>query len=238
MLRLLIVAFVLPAWAIGQTNTGSDLLEKSIEFHDPNGNWSQLNAKYYLEELRPTGPSGFSVLSFDNANSIFEAVRTNKGNALKYRVVNSEVTTWLNGKSELSAEEQEKKGLTDERAIMLRDYYCYLWGLPMKLQDEGTIVHDEVQESEFNDQPCYQIKITYEAEVGSDTWYYYFDKENYAMIGYRFYHDEEINDGEYITLEGLLDFNGMRIPQLRKWFVNKDDKYLGGDRLIASEISE
>lgn len=67
--------------------------------------------------------------------------------------------------------------------------------------------------------------------MGDDIWYFYMDKSDYQMIGYRFYHVESENDGEYITLEGEVKTNKMRIPQTRKWYYNKDDKYLGADKL-------
>ena len=74
--------------------------------------------------------------------------------------------------------------------------------------------------------------MTYEAEVGEDIWYFYFDPANYAMIGYRFYHDESKNDGEYITLDGETIVNKIRFPQTRKWYINADDTFLGADILV------
>ena len=50
-------------------------------------------------------------------------------------------------------------------------------------------------------------------------------------MGYRFYHVEEKNDGEYITLEGEEKIKGIRFPKTRKWYYNKDDKFLGADIL-------
>jgi len=71
--------------------------------------------------------------------------------------------------------------------------------------------------------------------VGKDIWYFYFDKKTVALIGYRFYHDESKNDGEYITLDGEEIIQGIRIPKNRKWYYNKDDKFLGADFLISGK---
>jgi len=79
---------------------------------------------------------------------------------------------------------------------------------------------------------CLSIRVTYEEAVGEDIWHFYFDKNSYALIGYRFYHEEEKNDGEYITLDGETMVQGIKIPQNRHWYYNKDDKFLGADFLI------
>jgi len=73
--------------------------------------------------------------------------------------------------------------------------------------------------------------VTYDPEVGDDIWYFYFHPETYALVGYRFYHNESANDGEYILFSGELESYGIRIPQTRKWYTHKEDKYLGADTL-------
>jgi len=56
--------------------------------------------------------------------------------------------------------------------------------------------------------------------------------EKTFLIGYRFYHEEAKNDGEYITLEGEESVQGIKIPKNRHWYYNKDDKFLGADFLV------
>jgi len=51
------------------------------------------------------------------------------------------------------------------------------------------------------------------------------------MIGYRFYHDESANDGEYILLEGETTDGSVRLPKRRTWYTHKDDRLLGTDVL-------
>ena len=43
--------------------TGPELLEKTINYHDPSGNWSDLNAKIFLQQTRPNGPTRESELT-------------------------------------------------------------------------------------------------------------------------------------------------------------------------------
>ena len=82
------------------------------------------------------------------------------------------------------------------------------------------------------------LKVTYDAAVGEDIWYFYFNPETYAMVGYRFYHDEAANDGEYIVLEGMEIQNGLRIPKNRTWYTNADHTLLGTDYLVDLKVNE
>ena len=79
------------------------------------------------------------------------------------------------------------------------------------------------------------LDVTYDQEVGSDVWRFYFDPETYAMEVYQFFKGEADgegkNTGEYILLEGIQMVEGMKIPKTRAWYYNKDDKYLGTDIL-------
>ena len=74
-----------------------------------------------------------------------------------------------------------------------------------------------------------KLKVTYDEAVGQDTWYFYLDRKTYALVGYRFYHDESKNDGEYILLEGEASGAGLKLPKTRKWYRHEDDGFLGTD---------
>ena len=102
----------------------------------------------------------------------------------------------------------------------------------MKLKDPGTIIDPKVTAIDFDGQKSLALRVTYEEAVGKDIWYFYFHPETYALIGYRFYHDESKNDGEYITLEGEESLSSLRLPKIRKWYTHKENKFLGADILV------
>ena len=135
------------------------------------------------------------------------------------------------------ATEKEKtaNNLSCERAKMYQNYYTYLYGLPMKLKDIGTIIHEKVALKKFKGKDYLVLKVTYKKEVGEDTWYFYFDPSTYAMKIYQFYHEEEKNDGEFILLSGLEIVNGIKMPKKRAWYYNKGEKYLGTDFLSVAQ---
>lgn len=213
-----------------QSISPKTLLERSIKYHDPKGQWGKTPLSLNLKETRPGGNDRTTTINIDLQKGIFLLDQMRDGNKLVYQVALDECTYKLNGSSDISPEDLEKHRLNCDRAKSMRNYYTYLWGLPMKLTDEGTILQ-EAKMGDFMGKEAYSLKVTYSPEVGSDVWYFYFDPSTYALIGYRFYHDEAANDGEYITLEGEEKVKNFRLPKERKWYTHKDEKYLGADIL-------
>ena len=82
------------------------------------------------------------------------------------------------------------------------------------------------------------LQVSYSPEVGKEHWYFYIHPETFELKAYQFYHNEEENDGEYILLEELIEFEGLKIPKTRIWFMNKDDKQIGKDVIRGSATEE
>ena len=116
------------------------------------------------------------------------------------------------------------------------DYYSYVYGLPMKLMDPGTRIDPQVGLRNFKGTEYLVLKATYAPETGKDTWYFYFHPKTYALKVYQFYHDESLNDGEYILLEGETEIKGMRLPKKRSWYTNKEDTLLGADTITDGTL--
>ncbi len=114
---------------------------------------------------------------------------------------------------------------------MYKNYYTYLYGLPMKLKDPGTIIDDKVERKVFHGKEYLVLKVTYTEDVGKDIWYFYFNPKTYAMEVYQFFHDEAENDGEYILLTEEKSINDIIMPKNRAWYTNKENKLLGTDIL-------
>lgn len=230
MRSILFILSAIPSFLFSQNLTGPELLQKSIKYHDPKGEWEGFRGTLNLTETRPNGPDRTTTVLLDNSTSFFRLDQTRDGEMIMRAEENDGCHHSIKGK-ELDEGLVEKFKLNCERTKMLRNYYVYLWGLPMKLTDPGTIVHDEVKSVDFQGTSCLSLKVTYSEEVGGDIWYFYFQPETYAMIGYRFYHEESKNDGEYITLDGEEKVGNMVLPKRREWYMNKDDKFLGADIL-------
>jgi hypothetical protein len=229
-IQLLVYCFLAGFTLHAQSISPEALLERSIKYHDPKGQWGKKPVTLQLKETRPGGSDRSTSITIDLKKGSFLLDQMREGNRLVYRVAGEACSYELNGSSEISEADLKKYRLNCDRAKTMRDYYTYLWGLPMKLTDAGTILQ-EVKMDDFMGKQAYSLKVTYSPEVGADIWYFYFDPSTYALIGYRFYHDEAANDGEYITLEGEEKIKNFRFPKERKWYMHKDEKFLGTDIL-------
>ena len=208
------------------------ILEKSIAFHDPDNKLFSNDYSFHFEESRPDGTIRKTKTRMAPSKERFDIISVRDNQEIKYQIRREETKISVDGSSDISDENRKKYRLTENRAVMMKNYYHYLWHLPMKLNDPGTIISDNYSTKTFNNYDCYEIKVTYDENVGHDTWYFYFDTSDFQLRGYRFYHDETKNDGEYILIDGLTTFKNIKIPSQRDWYTHKEDKFLGSDKLI------
>ena len=228
---ILFVALCLGTISQAQDISAEQLLDKTIAFHDPNGNWKTFDGDFKVLMKSPNSSDRLSTITLDIPERQFHLLVEKDGVSYTYAFDKGNCTTTLNGSAEISDEDRKTYRLTCDRGETMKNYYTYLYGLPMKLKDPGTLLDEKVQKKTFKGKEYLVLKVTYEKSVGSDVWYFYFDPKTYAMEVYRFYHDESKNDGEYILLEGLESINGIQMPKTRAWYLNKDDNYLGTDIL-------
>ena len=207
------------------------LLNKTIQYHDPNSLWNEFKASFFVTMESAEGSLRKSKINLDLKHSFFNLSVKVDENQWTSSIDRGVCKLSFNGSQVINPEIEKKFGLNCERALMYRNYYTYLYGLPMKLKDPGTIISPKVLEKTINGLSYWVLKVNYKPEVGSDTWYFYFDKNSYALRRYQFFHDESKNDGEYIILENELEIAGIRMPKNRSWYYNSDNTYLGKDIL-------
>ena len=222
-----------------QNITADQLLDKSIRYHDPNGNWAAFKGQLYFDQANPNRTEQSTrIVWLDKPEQHFKLEQITGEETLIREVKGEQCFNTYNGNPTFDSTIKEKYRLTCERAKMYRDYYSYLYGLPMKLKDPGTIINPEVKQDTFQGKACLSISVTYEQQVGEDSWYFYFDSNTAQLTGYRFYHDESKNDGEYITLHGMETIQGIKMPKNRFWYYNRNDQFLGADFLMPEATQE
>ena len=227
---LILIAFVFSVQSFGQKLTGKQLLEKAIKYHDPNGNWENFKGTLWVTMETPKSPKRVSEIKIDLPNQLFSVKATSDKNTSEYIVNKDVIDIVFNGVKNPSEDVLKKNKLSKERAKMYQNYYTYLYGLPMKLNDPGTIIEEKTMKKTFKGKEYLVLKATYTKEVGKDTWYFYFNPKTYAMEVYQFFKDSP-KSGEYILLTGEETINGVKMPKNRAWYYNKNDGYLGTDIL-------
>jgi hypothetical protein len=218
-----------------QEITGDELLKKSIKFHDPNNNWETFKGELFVTMESPKSSDRKSTIHIDLPKEYFSVVALKDTITTEYVLDKELCSIVINGDKNPSEEKKKQLGVNCDRAKLFKNYYTYLYGLPMKLKDEGTIIHQKVAKKQFQGKEYLVLKVSYTKEVGKDTWYFYFDATTYAMEIYQFFKDESKKDGEYIVLSGLEIMNEIKIPKNRAWYYNKNDGYLGTDILSTKK---
>lgn len=213
--------------------TARELLDCSIAYHDPNGRWDRGSFEF-TDVSRPVKGTGRrTVLRFDNARGRFEMESSIDGRPLEVVVENEKPQVRLDGKSDVSPDELERNRLTPAQLLTRRNFYLYLWGLPMKLRDPGTRLDPTAKESIFGGRAVFELRVTYDPAVGSDTWNFYLDRGTCALVGHRFQHGDSSADGEYAVLSEEVSGAELRLPRVRKWYTNKDDQLFVTHELLS-----
>ncbi len=226
---VLLAVIVLPAQA--QAPSAAEVLQKSIAYHGMAA-WYGQHHRLTLKEIRPNGSDRATVIDLEVGGGF--AVRSEReGRLVEARVAGEECSATIDGSADVPDDLKERYRLSCDGLRWWHSYYGYLYGLPLKLTDPGTRLDEAVAKTTFQERDVLVLRVTYDAEVGEDIWYFYVDPASYALVGCRFYHDESKNDGEYIVFEEEVVHEGLRLPRTRRWYTNADSTYLGADVIEA-----
>jgi hypothetical protein len=232
---LLFLVLTLLTAAPPQVLTGPQLVQKSIAYHDPQGHWPTLKTRLFFQSTPAQGPASTFEVELDNATGYFCHISHPGGREVVKGVVNGQEVFLLDGQPDFSAADRKQYRLAAGAAQGARNFYTYLYGLPMKLRDAGTRVAAEAPLQPLLGKTYPTVEVSYDPAVGQDTWSFYLDARTSALQAYRFYHHQEPNDGEYVLLNQVLAVNGVKLPKERQWYLNKDDSFLATDVLLKAE---
>jgi len=234
-IRLLAVLFFYSP-LVSQNISGIELLEKAITYHDPDNNWNTFAEGFSVTMETPKNSARISNIRINLPEELFYIKMTRDTLITEYTVNKGSCSFALNGEKNLSVKQQKQFNISCERALLYKNYYTYLYGLPMKLKDTGTIIDKKVDKKVFKGNTYLVLKVSYDITVGSDVWYFYFNPTTYAMEVYQFFKTDEqgnikLDSGEYILLSDETIINNIKMPKNRAWYYNKDNSYLGTDIL-------
>jgi len=216
--------------------TSSNILKKAIKYHDPGNKWNSFNGILNVTMNSPNQSNRDSEITINLPENYFQLIAIRDSITTRYTIAKEKCTFALNDSTQVFPETAKQYNLNCERANLYKNYYTYLYGLPMKLKDIGTHLDKNVENKNFKGKDYLVLKVTYDEAVGSDIWYFYINPETYAMEVYQFFktddNGEQKNDsGEYILLTEEHLINNIKMPKNRAWYYNKDDGYLGTDIL-------
>ncbi|MGB0880713.1 MAG: DUF6503 family protein, partial [Polaribacter sp.] len=119
-----------------QKLTGNQLLEKAIQFHDPNGNWETFDGEFLVTMKAPKKEERISRIQINLPQEYFYVKAKRGENTTEYTVDKEACKIGFNGQENPSEKLKKEHHLSCERANLYKNYYTYLYGLPMKLKDK------------------------------------------------------------------------------------------------------
>ena len=159
-----------PEAPVPEVSASEALIAKSIAYHDPDGRWDTGEIALRIMESRPNGVTRTVEVGMAPGRGAMEVSRETDSETVSFVVAGEEIMRRTVGADEsLDEAALADHGLDSERVMWLRNYYLFVWGLPMKLRDSGTIVDPEPVADSYNDQEALKVRVSYDPEVGGDT---------------------------------------------------------------------
>lgn len=219
-----------------QVMDARNLLEKSIAYHDPQGNWPGFSGTIYLRGQLPERKPSYSVISFNNKKDLYKATRKIHGKMITGGVSQGACFAQINGDSHLSTESVEIYHLECEEILKMRNFHLHMLGMPMKLLEPGIRIEPKVRMTSFDGISCYELTVRYHKSAARESWKYYFNPNTYALKGYRYSPGDtrEGVNGDFVILEDELEIDEIKFPKLRKWY-NAAHSPIGTDELMEGK---
>jgi hypothetical protein len=193
--------FVLLSCSQQQRNPEQSILEKSIAFHDPSNQWETFRDSFKL-----TSNSKWSEWKDEHLQIMIDVPH----NTVKYHNIEKKVKCLF--------EQDSSFALIDSCDCSpynswTKDFYTYIWGLPMKLKDPKTTITQLPNKIMFFEDSCYVLQTEY----SNEQWEYYISDEDYYLAGFRF-EKKDGSGGEIVRNVGIENWNGINTPLKRVWF--------------------
>lgn len=214
--------------------SAGEVLQRSIQFHDPQDKWPGAALHFVIDEPRIQNPERLSEVFLNNTEATF-AINRRYGNTLVTRGIIRDSCYSLVDSVLVSPEDTATirlHRLECERTQGYRNFYRLLNGMPMSLHVPEVQLLPETGQDTFGGKPALRITARFNDPVIGEEWAVYFDPDNYQLLGYGYAAE---GAGEYIRLDGLAEAGGMKLPRMRHWYNRMDNSYLGSDIYVIIE---
>lgn len=216
------------------TLSAGEVLQSSIKFHDPEGQWPGAALRFVIDEPRTENPERLSEVFLNNAREAFSINRRYENTLVTRGIMRdscySLVDSVLVSPGDTALIRLHR--LECERTRGYRSFYRLLNGLPMSLHAPEVYLGPAVEADSINGKSAIRITARMGDPIISEEWFFYFNPENYQLLGYGYAAE---GAGEYLILDGLVEAGGMKLPRMRHWYNRGDNSYLGSDIYVIVE---
>lgn len=200
-LYIALAFLLLSSYSLGATLTPQNVIAKSISYHDPESRWGEFSGSFSL-----------TTQGVFNENKVDKITITISQQEQLMRYQNERRNIDVSYSGMTCAGSNVAQYCKD--FIWARDFYPYVWGLPMKLTDELAAINPKLEKTVFNQQKCWQVGVSYPRH----TYKFYFNQESFKLEGFQFIHNADATKGEIIVHDGEFDLGGVKTPAIRTWY--------------------
>ncbi|HEX5168972.1 MAG TPA: DUF6503 family protein [Cyclobacteriaceae bacterium] len=212
--------------------TASELIDRCIAYHDPQGLWANFAGKLRCVNVR-SNVIYDEILEINNTTGYYKSSLKAPDAKIIRGIKNNVAFRSVDGDSTLTEKEMQDRGLTDPMIRFWNTVHINHFGLPMEIRKSGISLSDSVETEKFDDRECFVIKGTgkkdsvvnpfYEGE-----WKIYIDSQNFSVRGIEV-KSAMFNTTYIIAFEGTLNLNGIILPKVKigsdkndPWLVSTD----------------
>lgn len=232
--RICIIACL--AVTFGQVRTQSlsaeQILQKCIQRHDPMHKWQTFKGKFDMSIVRAGHQDRFFTIGFDKKKDAFTYAVDTDSIRYEQSVSKGKFVQSINGNADIDEKTISQYQLTPQRTQYLKEVYDYLFGVPMRLNDDISMLNDTVKSVSFNTVDCFQLTFEYLPVGENETWYFFINSTSYTLEGYQFFKDDINTDGEFILLKDYEVLYDLLIAKTKLWYWNKDGSFFRTDSII------
>ncbi|MFA0964572.1 DUF6503 family protein [Roseivirga sp. BDSF3-8] len=188
------------------------LLQKTLAFHDPGNRWPAYTATITQQSRRLNQADTSEVrtrqVSLDSSLGSFSMESDAGGYTLRRVVMEDSLCLSEWDRPGISAEDSTAMSLTCEGAENYRNYFRYLIGLPMVLQDSATVLSEETGTEELFGETYQTLRVNYLPEGEHPEWTFFIDTVDYHLAAARFVKPDRT--GEYIVFGDMEEHRGIK----------------------------
>lgn len=192
--------------------TSSELIDKCIGYHDPNGLWSGYTGKLRCVNVR-SDVIYDEIIEINNTTGYYKSSLKAPDAKIIRGIRNDVAFRSVNGDSTLTEKEMQDRGLTDPMIRFWKVHHLGHFGLPMQIKKSGLSISDTVDTENFDNRQCFVIKGTGKKDTVINPYYegkwkVYIDGQNFSLRGIEVKSDM-FNRTYIIASGGTLNVNGL-----------------------------
>ncbi|MCO6475229.1 MAG: hypothetical protein J5I94_01340 [Phaeodactylibacter sp.] len=214
--------------------SAGEVLQRSMQFHDPQGRWPSAALHFIIAEPRVENPGRLSEVFLNNPGNTFSIKRQYENVSVVRGILQdscySLVDSVLVNPQDTATIRLHR--LECERTQGYRAFYKLLNGMPMSLHVPEVQLLPEVAEDSIGGRTALRIAARFNNPIIGEEWFIYFAPDNYQLLGYGYAAE---GAGEILRLDGMVEVSGMKLPRMRHWYNRIDGAYLGSDIYVVVE---